>query len=258
MGIDRASVLPLYHQIKERIRERIAKGEYGPDERIPSENELANHYQVSRNTAKQAIADLVSEGILFREQGRGTFVSPKKMFHGIGESFSFYEEVSKSGRKLTTRILAQKEMSASVDTAQVLKISPRDPIFVLRRLRLLDDKPLSLQVSFIPKALCPALLDYDLEQESLFAVLSRQFNLVPQRAEEYLDCQPASDYESEPMQVAKGTPLYHLHRITYDTEGRVMEVVRTYLPIDRCRFHFLRSNLIEILIQAEHPNGAKG
>ncbi|MFH0883471.1 MAG: GntR family transcriptional regulator [bacterium] len=254
MSLDRTSVLPLYHQIKEQIRERIAKGKYAADERVPSENELATHYRVSRNTAKQAIADLVSEGILFREQGRGTFVSPRKMFLGIGESFSFYDEISKSGRKLTTRILAQKEMSASLDTAQVLKIAQRDPIFVLRRLRLLDDKPFSLQVSFIPKVLCPTLFDFDLEKESLFAVLSKQFDLVPLKAEEYLECQPASDYESEPMQVEKGTPLFHLHRITHDTEGRVMEVVRTYLPIDQCRFHFLRANVVEILV---HNSGAK-
>lgn len=253
MTLDRTSVLPLYHQIKERIRERIAKGEYGADERIPSENELATHYSVSRNTAKQAIADLVTEGILFREQGRGTFVSPKKMFLGLGESLSFNDQVLRSGKNLTTRIIAQKEMSASLDTSEVLRIKLRDPIFVLRRLRLLDNKPFSLQVSFIPKELCPTLLDHDLEKESLFDVMSKHFNLVPLKAEEYLEVQPASDYESEPMQVAKGTPLYHLHRITLDTEGRVMEVVRTYLPIDSCRFHFLRANQVEVLV---HKGGA--
>jgi GntR family transcriptional regulator len=252
MSLDRTSVLPLYHQIKERIRERIAKGEYGADDRVPSENELASHYSVSRNTAKQAIAELVTEGILFREQGRGTFVSAKKMFLGLGERLSFNDQVKDSGKQLTTRILAQKEMSASLDTAQVLAIDLHDPIFVLRRMRYLDENPFSLQVSFIPKALCPNLLDYDLENHSLFDVLSKHFDLVPLKAEEYLEVQPASDYESEPMHVAKGTPLYHLHRITYDTEGRVMEVVRTYLPIDSCRFHFLRGNQIEVLV---HKSG---
>lgn len=248
MTLDRSSVIPLYHQIKERIRERIARNEFRADERIPSENELADHYGVSRNTAKQAIADLVFEGILFREQGRGTFVSPRKMFLGLGEGISFHEEVSHSGRRLTTKILAQKEMSASMDTAQVLKIDQHDPIFVLRRLRLLDDEPFSLQVSFIPKVLCPTLLDYDIENESLFAVLSRHFDLVPLKAEEYLEVQPASDFESEPMQVAKGTPLYHLHRITYDREGHVMEVVRSYMPVDQVRFHLPKGNQIEVQV----------
>jgi GntR family transcriptional regulator len=249
MTLNRESVLPLYHQIKEKIRGRIVRGEYGIDERVPSENELAEKYGVSRNTAKQAIAELVSEGILFRIQGRGTFVSPKKVFHGVSEHLSFSDEFGPDGGSLTTKVLSIEEMPASRDTAEALQIDDRDLIVVVRRLRFLDGEPFSLQVSFLAKDLVPTLVNQDLESRSLFDLLSMEYGLVPQRAEEYLECKPASDFECEPMGVPHGYPLFRLSRTTYDNQDRVVEVVETYLPSDRCRFHFHRVKDVKVMVK---------
>jgi len=254
MPLNRESVLPLYHQIKEEIREQIARNEYKADERIPSENELAATYKVSRNTAKQAIAELVDEGILFREQGRGTFISAKKVLHGVSGHLSFSQEFGPNGGQLTSRVLSQEEMHASTDTAHSLGIPERAPILVIRRLRLLEGKPFSLQISFIPKELCPTLLMHDFNMESLFNVLSHDFNIVPHRTEEYLECKPASDYESEPMNVPLGTPLFLLNRTTYGIDGRIIESVRTYMPTDRVTFHFQRVNHVDVLVRNGESN----
>jgi GntR family transcriptional regulator len=252
MTLNRDSVLPLYHQIKEKIRNRIAMGEYSTDERIPSENELAEKYEVSRNTAKQAIAELVAEGILFRVQGRGTFISPKKVFHGVTEHLSFSEEFGPDGGRLTTKVVSAEEMRASSDTAEALQIEKGAPIIVIRRLRLLDERPFSLQVSFLPKALTPTLLEKDLSGRSLFDLISRDYGLVPHRTEEFLEYKPASAFEVDLMEVPQSFPLFRLARTTFDSHDRVIEVVETYLPADQCRFRFRRFKDINIYVK----NGA--
>ena len=92
MDLNRKSALPLYYQLKEILKEEIDIGKYSPGDRILSENELSALLGISRNTSKQAISELVSDGVLYRIQGKGTFVSEKKVFKGLTDAFSFSDK----------------------------------------------------------------------------------------------------------------------------------------------------------------------
>jgi GntR family transcriptional regulator len=238
MEINKNSKLPLYYQLKEILKEEIDIGKYKPGDKVPSENEFAAMLSISRNTAKQAIADLVSEGMLYRVQGKGTFVSEKKMFSGIMETFSFSEELKKGSMKLTTRVIFAEEIVESKETIQYLKLKESTELFRIQRLRLLNDIPVALQTSYIPKFFCPGLLEHDLSKESLYDILKDQYNISFNSFSESLSCVKADQYESGHLKVKKDSPLFFLTRKTFTKNDEIIEVARSFMPGDRCEFNF--------------------
>src|SRR5438270_14022521 len=102
-AIYRNSPLPRYYQLKEIMRERIQCGEWKPGDLIPSERELGEKYGISRMTARQAIPDLVNEGLCYREQGKGTFDSRHKITQQFSRLTGFTEDMRARGQQPGTR-----------------------------------------------------------------------------------------------------------------------------------------------------------
>ena len=238
MALDRDSVLPLYYQLKEKIRRRIDKGGYSPGERIPSENEFAAKYNVSRNTAKQAIAGLVADGILYRRQGLGTFVSKKKVFHALTEKLSFSAEFSSEESTVVSKVISAEEIPAASVNGEALGMETDGWIFRIHRVRLIDGIPIALQTSLIPKTLCPTLLNYDFSERSLFDVLENEFGYDLHHANEVLDCVQAGEYEAHYLEIDENAPLFLLTRTTFNVRDEVVELVRSFMPGERCEFSF--------------------
>lgn len=238
MTLDRNSVIPLYHQIKEQLRDKILSGAFHSGERIPSEHELSARYGVSRNTAKQAIADLVAEGILYRKQGLGTFVSVRRIHHGVTEKLGFTAEFGNQELQLGTVVINAAEEKASERTASVLEIEEGAPVYRIKRLRSLEGSPVVLQTSLLPALKFPGLLTFDLERESLFELLKRRYGQRLHRADEYLECVPGDARWAKLLQVDDTHPLLQLTRMTYNQDDEIVEVAYSYIPGDLCRFRF--------------------
>jgi GntR family transcriptional regulator len=252
MEINRKSVLPLYYQLKEIIKEEIDVGKYNPGERIPSENELSDKLNISRNTAKQAIADLVSEGLLFRIQGKGTFVSEKKLFKGLTDTFSFSAEFNSNNVHLNTKVIMAEEIEESKETLQYLKLKESTHLFRIQRLRILKNIPVALQTSYIPIFFCPSLLKYDLSANSLFDILKEKFNITFSYLKENISCVKADQYESELLKVKRGAPLFLLTRKTFTKNDEIIEVARSFMPGDRCEFYFSQGEQFSIEVNNIH------
>jgi len=246
MEIDRNSKLPLYYQLKEILKEDIDIGKYKPGDRIPSENEFSAMLGISRNTSKQAIADLVAEGSLYRIQGKGTFVSEKKIFTGVMESFSFSADLKESKSALKTKVIFAEEIHESKEALKFLKQQECAELFRIQRLRLLNDAPVALQISYIPKFLCPDLLKYDLSANSLFEILQENFNIQFSYFTENLNCVNADQHEAEMLKVKKGSALFFLMRKTFTKNDEIIEVARSYMPGDRCEFFFKHGEKVSI------------
>ncbi|MDQ7818051.1 MAG: GntR family transcriptional regulator [Melioribacteraceae bacterium] len=246
MEIDRKSALPLYYQLKEIIKEEIDIGKYKPGDRIPSENELAEILKISRNTAKQAIADLVSEGLLYRIQGKGTFVAEKKVFKGLTDVFSFSSEFKFNGTNFKTKLIFSEEIFESRQTLEYLKLKESSELYRVQRLRLLDDIPVALQTSYLPKFFCPGLLSYDLTNNSLFDILKEKYNLTFSHFTENLTCVKADQYEADLLNAKKGSPLFLITRKTFTKNDEIIEVARSFMPGDRCEFSFSRGDQVSI------------
>ncbi len=246
MEIDRKSKLPLYYQLKEILKEEIDVGKYKPGQKVPSENELSAMLGISRNTSKQAIADLVSEGVLYRVQGKGTFVAERKKFTGVMEAFSFSEELKKDDSIFATKVLFAEEIFETKEILEYLKLKESAELFRIQRIRLLNERPVALQTSYIPKFFCPDLLDNDLSANSLFDLLKEKYNIGFSYFTENLACVKADKYESELLQVKKGSPLFFITRKTFTKNDEIIEVARSFMPGDRCEFYFKHSQKTSI------------
>ncbi|MGE5585675.1 MAG: GntR family transcriptional regulator [Bacillota bacterium] len=235
-GVDRAKPVPLYHQVKESLRERIEAGEWPPGERIPTEKELAAEYAVSQITVRQALARLASEGLVERCQGRGTFVSQPSVVQDILDLGGFSAALASAGIEIETRLLGAGIVAASEGVSQRLKVAQGASVIEVRRVRLTGGVPISLQTSYMPCELCRPILDRDLAHESLFSLLTEACGLELVRAEEVLSAVTVDEYEAKVLLVPHGSPAFLVRRTTFDKNGTPVEFVKSVLRGDRCKF----------------------
>jgi GntR family transcriptional regulator len=147
--IDPDDFLPRYYQLANILRERISKGEVPARQPIPSERQLEKDFSVSRTTIRQAIELLIRQGFLYREHGRGTFVSPQKLQKGISELTSFTEDMKRRGITPGQKILGIEQVRASATLRSRLELpADRQKVLRIERLRLGDGLPMGLQTSY--------------------------------------------------------------------------------------------------------------
>ncbi|HET7627052.1 MAG TPA: GntR family transcriptional regulator [Bacillales bacterium] len=235
--IDPQSFVPLYHQLKELLKEKIESGEWSAGYKIPSENELRQEFQISRNTVKKAIEDLVQDGLLNRIQGKGTFVSKPKLEQSLTAFYSFSKVLQDKGMNPKDRIISIKERMPTASVAKQLNLQEKQKVIELRRLRCANDEPMILETSFIPKSIVTSLSEDDLKKQSLYDIMEMKFGVVVMKAKEIFEPVLIRDYESYYLEVKEGSPALLLDRIAYNSEGIPVEFCRSIVRGDRCRFY---------------------
>lgn len=231
------SPVPLYHQLREIIRRKIENGEWEPGEAIPSEAELAKQYQVSRITVRQALSALVHMGMLFTEQGRGTFVASRRVTQHLTRLSGFSEVMTEKGMRPSSRVVASTVEEADPKIAAQLMIAPGRPVFRLERVRLGDDQPIAFETSRVPLALCPGIEDWDFEADSFYRVMENEFGIELHTVSETLRMIEASAELAYHLQVDPGLALFELIGVVLDSNGRPVEAFAAYYRGDRMIFH---------------------
>jgi len=152
----------LYHSVGHIIRTKIRSGEWKIGQKIPSERSLSTLLNVSRATVRQGIENLVKEGILRKEQGRGTFVAPPKLKQGVLRLLEFSDVIRDSGLKPSFELLGRELIEPTPDIAAKLNLSPNEPLVWLRRLLYVNNSPMLIETSYISSVSFPGLLEiYD-------------------------------------------------------------------------------------------------
>src|SRR5690349_18642744 len=199
--LDRDASIPLYLQLAGVLRSRIESGEWTAGQKIPSENELNRLYGVSRMTARQVLAQLVNEELLFRVQGKGTFVAHRKIGTRSPAYMGIREQLERMGYETTTKVLSSEVIPADVRVAEHLRISPGSLVYRLSRVRLVEDEPISLHTSFVPKALAQDLDADDLVNRQLCVVLENEHGLRMSRVNESLESTLPSADEAKLLRI---------------------------------------------------------
>ncbi|MFC7397221.1 GntR family transcriptional regulator [Chelatococcus sp. GCM10030263] len=146
---------PLYIRIQDRIRAAIADGGMAAGDRIWSEAELAREYGTTRSTVRHALDQLVFEGLIVRHIGRGSFVAERAVVHSPIDSrysLSFEEQVAQAGRVVTYRSPTLELVSPPKAIAEKLGIPPGTQVFKLERLRIIENRPVCLEIRYMPRA----------------------------------------------------------------------------------------------------------
>jgi GntR family transcriptional regulator len=236
--IDPASVVPLYHQIKQNLRELIENEVLPVGQSLPSERELAERYGVNRLTVRQALTELVSEGMLRRQRGIGTFVASPKLTQVMARVMGFSERIQEAGRAPSSRVLSLETVPAPAMVARYLNLEPGAPLYKLVRLRCADEEPVMLETAFLPQARFSELASVDFAKESLYRLLAEQFDCRVVEAEETLEPVIMTAYEVEMLQAEAGTPGLLVETVAYDQHGRAVEFGKSVVRGDKSRFYF--------------------
>ena len=224
---------PVYVKIKELISQQIENGTLVPGDKLPSERVLAQEHGLSRMTVRQAITDLVNSGALYREQGRGTFVSARKMQQRNISSFT--ETVRMRGFTPYTRVL---EFQTLVPPPQIAaKLMSDNEVYRALRIRLADDTPVAVEEVFIPTHICPGLEQGDLSN-SLYSLMTDHFYHKIGSA----DCSvsallPGARFQ-EYLAVARQTPLLKVNSLYFSISGATLYYERAIYRTDMYEYNF--------------------
>ena len=220
--------LPLYAQLAEVLRDLINGEGLAPGSRLPSEPELVARYGISRATSAKALEVLEREGLVQREQGRGTFVRDTILERPLPELTSFTEHVTKAGYEPGQRLLSV-ERARSEEVGSLASPFEADlEVVIVRRVRLVDGEPVGLHRTVLPAVLAARIGFVEdrlrKEQLSLYGQL-RKHGLELAWAEEHLQARVASEEEANLLSVPAGEALINVRRFSYDGNNRPVEAV---------------------------------
>ena len=231
--IKRDSSQALFSQLEEIIRDGIENGIWSPGEAIPSERELSNIYNLSRMTVRRALDRLVSNGLLFRVDGKGTFVSEPKVSYQALSLAGLRKQTIGIGQAPSAKLLGVEKILAPANIAVVLKISPDSPMFLIERVSFANEIPFALHRSYIPEEICPQLETANLTNNSLYELLREKHNIVISRATETLESTLATDREGIFLNVPAGSPMFLLRITTFDADDDPIEFAKVIFRGDR-------------------------
>jgi GntR family transcriptional regulator len=218
---DRTRPLSLYYQLKEKLLKKIQTGEWKNGQKIPPEKELCATYQVSRITVRRALEELVHSGRLIRFQGKGTFVANINFEQRLSKFYSFSEELKLKGKNEHVRMLSFAVISAGSALSGSLFTEPDTQVFKITRLRMVDETAYTVETSYIPYALCPALNEGDIIRKGLYNSM-RDAGVFPNRIVEKFWAAAIKSSEAKEMGLKIGSPAIHLERTTYE-DARIVE-----------------------------------
>jgi GntR family transcriptional regulator len=234
--VNKNSPLPLYYQLKDIICDLIENEELKPNDPIPPERELCEYHGVSRMTVNKAITNLVNEGLLYREQGKGTFVAKPKEGYQLSRLLSFTEDMKAKGLQVDTRIISFHKKSATKKIQKVLNLLEKEEVFEIKRLRLIAGEPYAIETAYLPVSICEGLTLEKLDKKSLYDVLLSEYGLKMDYAHQTIEAVILDEYESQILQVPEKSIALMLSRKTYLEGDRPMELTKAVYRGDKYKF----------------------
>ena len=226
----------LYKTIRDDLLRAIENGSLQPDQALPSERELCQRYGTSRMTVRHAVTELESLGSVYRMQGKGTFVSGRKLIQPLMQVSGFTEDMAKRGKKPSSQILFAGEKKADAAIARGLRIAPGEPYILIRRLRLADGVPMAIENTALNASLCRGVLDTDLKNHSLYAALTSR-GLALKTGEQYMEAALADAAQAKLLDIPEGAPVLLIERHVTNPEGVTVEVTYSAYRGDSYRFY---------------------
>ena len=201
---------------------------------LPSERRLSTDLKVSRPTLRAVIDELVREGLLLRRHGSGTYVAEPKIALPLTMT-SFSEDMRQRGMRPGSHILSFEEQSAGAKLGARLRVSPADPVWAIRRLRLADGETMAIEFLHVPQRIAPELTQRDLEGQSFYDLLARRYGTVVVSGTQTIEPTVTNEEEAEVLGVPVHAPAFLFERTSTSDRGEVVEFVRSIYRGDRYR-----------------------
>jgi GntR family transcriptional regulator len=203
--IDEASAMPRWAQIAQILRQRVA--EHGPGLTTMSDQSLAREFGVSPLTVRQAVQDLVRNGLVTRHRGKGTFVVAKPPQGSVDHLDAFMSEWRITGRDVRIDVLERSRQAASIPTAAMLQVKPGDLVAFLHRRRCADGDAVGVDYRYFPIELDERLDDADVQHETIWEVLENKLAMYNLHANVTIRATAAREEDARLLDIAPGSPV---------------------------------------------------
>ncbi|WP_281164119.1 GntR family transcriptional regulator [Liquorilactobacillus sicerae] len=226
---------PIYIQIHNQIKREIESGKWVVGQRIPAERKLATDFGVSRMTLRQAIQTLVDEGILERRVGSGTFVARKKVQEKMSGITSFTELTRAQGKVPSSKTVSYRITTPSLSEMEKLQLNEKQLVLRMERIRYADQTPICFEVATVPHQLVQNFSKEEVTS-SLYHVLEEHGYAIG-HAQQKVSAMLASEKIAEYLKIKRGEAILRLHQVTWLTDQRPFEYVRTQYVGERFEFY---------------------
>jgi GntR family transcriptional regulator len=246
-GLKTDSSAPLYLQIREKLRSEIGQQVLKPGAQLPPESALMKQFRVSRITVRQALAQLQTDGLVFKVPGKGTFVSSPSVTQDINRLEGFAEAMGRQGRGTTNRVLSHTVIRCSESVAEKFGIEPGSYVTEIRRVRYVDNRPASLDITYLSVETGEFLRGTDaLVNRDIFSILEDDLNIRLSFAD--LDIAAISPDETTRriLEMDDDGPLLKIERLTHDEQNR---------PVD-FEYLFVRTDYLRYILRLERHRNA--
>lgn len=228
-------MIPAYIKIHDAIKEQIDQRIWKIGDRLPSERDLADEFAVSRMTLRQAITLLVDEGILERRIGSGTYVASRRVQEKMRGTTSFTEIISSQGKTPSTKLISYQRKLASQTEMEKLGLRKTDFVIQMERIRYADNLPVVYELASIPELLIKDFERKDITEHFFKTLVENGY--VIGKSQQVIYAKAASERVADYLEISKGHPILALTQISYFTDGRPFEYVRSQYVGERFEFY---------------------
>ncbi len=228
-------MVPAYIRIHDAVKKQIDDGFWEIGQRLPSERDLADDYEVSRMTLRQAITLLVEEGILERRVGSGTYVASHRVQEKMRGTTSFTEIVRSQGKTPSSQVVSYQRKPANETEIQQLQLKPSDYVVRMERVRYADNMPLVFEVASIPEKLIREFKREDITEHFFQTLTDNGYEIG--KSQQTIYAKNASERVANYLKVPKNHAVLALTQVSYFIDGRPFEYVHSQYVGDRFEFY---------------------
>lgn len=219
MHTEPIAAAPLYAKLRDSLRAEIRAGRYRDGSPMPSEASLGRRFGVSRITVRQALSELCNEGLIYKVNGRGSFVDAPKAHQSLQRLEGFGEAMSRLGFSSTNRVLRMREIAAAPAIAARLAVAPGKPVTEIIWVRILDAAPFCYEISYVPTDIGALLPAAELARRDMFAILEEDHGMRLGNAELRIEAILASAVHAKHLGTRLGQPCLRIERLTRRANG---------------------------------------
>lgn len=240
LQVDKDSPIPIYVQLYEGMTALIVSGSLQPGDALPSETDFSRHFSISPMTVRQAMSELVNQGYIRRERGRGTFVAPRQLDHPLDRMVGFSEDMQSRQLVPGAKLLLLETIPAPEHIAKIAGLPLETPLLRLKRVRYANDEAVGIHDAYLYNI---QISRKDLQKTPSLYVLLAQRGITLAEGIDTIDAVPASEEAAALLAVAPNAPLLQTTRISWDSENRFIEYVVAQYRADlyHYRIHLRRS-----------------
>ncbi|MGT2906343.1 GntR family transcriptional regulator [Streptococcus dentiloxodontae] len=228
-------MLPAYIQIHDHIKAEIDEGVWKIGQRLPSERDLSDDFEVSRMTVRQAITLLVDEGILERRMGAGTFVASSRVKEKMRGTTSFTEIVKNQGKQPSSRLISYNRIRPNEFEIKHLGLQPKSYVVRMERVRYADDLPVVYEVASIPEKLIRDMNKKEVTEHFFKTLTNNGYSIG--KSQQTISASLADSKLAKYLSVSKGAAILNLTQVSFLQDGQAFEYVRSYYVGGRFEFY---------------------